>query len=330
MHNLCSYGNIKIMVDENAEHPIKQMPAAEWLKITEPHSTTSQIDIALAQDAFNGKVSLSLVSDLLQSRKHDRSLRGNSLSTWLYRVGGSEAVLNAMNHMPRIDDNRKVHLAIIARNMIKDDSWTKNPTDGSLDFIRVALQTAIDRGRTDVISVIGKYLEGSSRISHLMFKEADVSDLQKRISEYTPGKAPDKKPVYDITDATEAESEFLKESAKYVDPSLALEHDYTISMMRPPAMYDRAFWLTMRLGELGDIDFLKKQIGNDDVGLDVKKEIVRQFGLKQQHKFLGGYVLATSTGPRSQDRSATRGLESPEDSFLPAYTAAIVDLEKQI
>lgn len=318
------------MVDENAEHPIKQMPAAEWLKTTEPNSTTSQIDIALSQDAFNGKISLGLVSDLLQSRKHDRSLRGNSLSTWLYRVGGSEAILTAMSHMVRADDNRKVHLAIIARNMIKDDSWLKDPTSGGLDFIRVALQTAMDRGRTDVISVIEKYLEGSNPIMPLTLDKASVSDLQKRISEYTHGKAPDKKPVYDITDATEAESEFLKESAKYVDASLALEHDYTASMVRPPAMHDRSFWLAMRLAELDDLDFLKKQIENDDVGLDVKKEIVRQLGLKRQYKFLGGYVLATSTGRRSEDRSATRGLEPPEDSFLPAYTAAIVDLEKQI
>lgn len=160
--------------------------------------------------------------------------------------------------------------------------------------------------------------------------KTDVLDLKKRISKYTPGKAPDKKPVYDITDATEAESEFLKESAKYVDASVAYEQDYRLSMLRPPAMHDRSFWLAMRLAELDDLDFLKKQIENDDVGLDVKKEIVRQLGLKQQHKFLGGYVLATSTGPRSEDRSATRGLESPEDSFLPAYTAAIVDLDKQI
>lgn len=165
------------MVDENAEHPIKQMPAAEWLKITEPNSETSQMDIALAQDAFNGKLSLGLVSDLLQSRRHDLSLRGNSLSTWLYRVGGSEAVLNAMNRLPI--SNHKAHLAIIARNMMKDDSWLKYPTYGSLDFIRVALQTAIDRGRTDVISVIEKYLEGSNPISPLMLDKNRRSGSKK-------------------------------------------------------------------------------------------------------------------------------------------------------
>lgn len=147
------------------------------------------------------------------------------------------------------------------------------------------------------------------------------------------------KPVSEITDVSELDTEFDKEAAKYyeeVKEAGGIEY-----MVRPATISERAYWLVIRMGQIGDSAKLKQVVDSEYGSTGVKKEAVRQLLLAGEMQFLRGFALKNSVPVNfweniNFDRSIhnpnvhadlarnSKMVERLEDD-LPSYVATIVE-----
>lgn len=149
------------------------------------------------------------------------------------------------------------------------------------------------------------------------------------------------RPVYEIDDVDEAAKEFDREASRYHQTEGEVE-GISYKSGSVVAMGDRAFWLTMKLGELGALDKLKQITDDPYARIEVKKEAIRQLLIAGQIQFLRGYELKNATPVKfweyksKLDRSPSNPLSDEQldkdseilrriENDLPSFVAAILE-----
>lgn len=161
--------------------------------------------------------------------------------------------------------------------------------------LRNIVTYAVIKGDLNMLyGILGKSGSSGDLINdELQYTLGEVEIISKGINilenKFMP--SPPMKPVYMITDVVEAEAEFEKEIASKIYESKKETKDglkYT-QVISPTS--DRAYWLIIKLAQLGDIQKLKQVLNNEYASIEIKKEAIRWLLLKNELKFLEGYSL---------------------------------------
>src|SRR5215469_3671694 len=77
-----------------------------------------EYDIAIQQDIFHRRLGQGSISALVRKEK-DFSFSGDSLASWLYRLGGDKAIIEWLSE----PNSEKFHAIALAQYMLADTTW---------------------------------------------------------------------------------------------------------------------------------------------------------------------------------------------------------------
>lgn len=311
------------------------------------HPNSSEVDIALAQDVLHGRIELPHMVRMLNDfrwSEFDASQRGDSISLWIVRVGGTTAGVEAARNIMSVRNPAQAQLITAAGELLEDNTWMMDLTRSyNVEALSALTRVALIRDDSEVLEGIEQRIGKLDSVTRQY--SGDVRDIENLIRVYRADKqssGADKgryfwnksvRSVYTFSSPEEVAEELDREMRRHIDVSEALMMDDDIRRMapvRPTATADRAFWLTMRLGELKATDELKEVLDHEYAGRQTKREAVRQLVVAGEREFLSDYakeklVLPVDLFNMHPDLvSSFQGDLSDEQNDVAFYISAIL------
>lgn len=431
-------------------------PSLQRLLRIEARPVSEEIDLVIAQDVLNSRISAGNVQSTVPEAYFDSS-NGSSRVSWIYRLGGADALKHSIVTLPEFNSSR-AEAVIFLSNLAPDRDFFLSLAKGdkNIEVIKELLASAISTDDFEIVDIIEermvelkpeneqsveavhygwlgvdiknyqmerKLREGKTAINEepeevlpykqdpkynslvqksrtweitdkefkeqlgalgeeratqlrnvvayavskgdpnilhaylqksgysgdlmqdqLQYTLAEVGIIEKGISILEEKNTPRRriKPVFEIIDAREAEAEFDKEAAKYHEFERETEDGMIMKYRGVACLWDRAYWLVIRLCQLNDIPKLKQILNDEYASIGVRKEAARQLLLKGETKFLEGYSLSvnqpvgfwdnkvrvdkTATNPNVYaDLERDSAVRERISEDLPSYVSAIFE-----